>query len=198
MSDWWNKGTDIPLRDKTFCKIVNFYLFHCPCEIRTSNGHFAKVSHQGVTFREKGWVYGYVSTLTSCMKKGSSNRLVYNCLDTNCNIEEKTRKIEETTFLSDKHFEMITILKHPNMNIPSSIFYYIRNAFAHGTFSVVTVQNNKIYYFESAKNGKVKAQLRLRQETLLEWIKDFTLSPNELRKILQVEKKNNKKKRKVA
>ncbi len=177
MSDWWNKGTDIPLRDKTFCKIVNFYLFHCPCEIRTSNGHFAKVSHQGVTFREKGWIYGYVNTLTSCMKKGSSNRLVYNCLDTNCNIEEETKKIEETTPLSDKHFEMITILKHPNMNIPSSIFYYIRNAFAH---------------------GKVKAQLRLRQETLLEWIKDFTLSPNELRKILQVEKKNNKKKRKVA
>ena len=202
MSDWWNKGTDIPLEDKTFREIINFYLFNCPSEIRQRKGkksHFNKVSNRGVTLSEKGWINGYVSTLTSCMKKGASNKLVYNRFNTSYNIAEETKNIEKTSTLADKHFEMITISEHSNMNIPNSIFYYIRNAFAHGSFSVITADNTKIYYLESSKNGVVKAQMRLRQETFLKWIKDFTLSPTELRKILRAERKqNNKKKRKAA
>lgn len=202
MSDWWNKGTDIPLEDKAFREIINFYLFHCPSEIRQSKkkkSYYSRVSNQGVTLRKKSWIEGFVSTLTYFMKKGSSNKLIYNRFNTNCDIAKETKNIEKTSTLADKHFEMITISKRSDMNIPSSIFYYIRNAFAHGSFSVIAANNTKIYYLESSNKGIVKAQLRLRQETLLEWIKDFTLSPNELRKILQSERKqNNKRKRKVA
>lgn len=47
----------------------------------------------------------------------------------------------------------------------------IRNAFAHGSFSVENVDGQHIYCLESAKDGSLRARMRLREETLLEWMK---------------------------
>ena len=33
MSAWWDKGGKLPLNEENFQMIINFYLFHCPCEI---------------------------------------------------------------------------------------------------------------------------------------------------------------------
>ena len=75
-----------------------------------------------------------------------------------------------------------------------TIFYYIRNALAHGSFMV----NGDIYSFESSKDGTTKAAIRLREETLLKWIKDVSLSPEKLKKVLQSERKTTKKRERAA
>lgn len=201
MSNWWNKKTNVPLEDKNFRKIIEFYLFNCPSEIRkTKNGktQYQKVSQRSTTLRERGWRGGLINTLIANLKYGINGKLEYNVLSAKADIDQERIKIENIVSLSDEHFEMITMAERSDMNIPSSIFYYIRNALAHGTFSVVTVGNNKTYYLESGKDDKVKAQLRLREETLLKWIKDFEFSPNMLKSALQEKRKHNKKERKIA
>ena len=51
-----------------------------------------------------------------------------------------------------------------------AIYYYIRNAFAHGSFEFTDVGDRRILVLESSKDGKLKAQMRLRESTLLKMI----------------------------
>lgn len=128
------------------------------------------------------------------MKHTASGNLVYKPVDAGASVELETNNAEVSDSLSDEHFEMIVVQKRNDMCLTSSIFYYIRNALAHGSFSVVA----GTYYFESQKDGKVKARIRLREETLLEWMKCFKASPAEVKRILQSQTKNNRKRRKAA
>lgn len=203
MAEWWDKGTKIPLADANFQKIIDFYVFNCPCE--TENGSvakgtktYAKVSKRGTTLRAQGWTGGYLNTLRASMKHTSSGHLEYYSFSERTDVAIEADKVMETANLTDSHFEMITFAERSDMTKTSAIFYYVRNAFAHGSFSVLWDNNRKIYYLESAKNGRVKARIRLNENTLLKWIKDFALSPNALRNALKEEAKNNRKRKKGA
>ena len=79
------------------------------------------------------------------------------------------------------------------MSKTSAIFYYIRNALAHGSFGTTLSSGKRTYYFESAKNDIVKARIRLREETLLSWIDLFFNSPNTLKMSMKQNGNNNKK-----
>jgi len=196
MSTWWNKKKEIPY-NKSFYDILEFYLFSCPCERKNGSGkdkRYIKISNRSKTLREQGWTGGYLNTLIASMKHTTSGNLVYRPLDARASVEAETNNVEKSLSLSDEHFEMIVFCKRTDMNLTSSIFYYIRNAFAHGSFSVVA----GTYYFESQKNGKVKARIRLREKTLLEWMKCFKVSPAKLKSELQSQTKNSRKRRKAA
>lgn len=200
MDEWWKKTSSIPLDDINFQKIVDFYLFNCPCEIEKGtkkNGTktYTKVSKRASTLRMQRWTGGCLNTLLAAMKQTSSKCLEYHSFEGEKNIINETANIEKSTSMSDEHFEMIVFVKRSDMNMTSSIFYYIRNALAHGSFSVISDKTRKIYYLESAKNGVVKARIRLREETLLKWIKDFALSPSILRSEL---KKNRQSRRETS
>ena len=204
MAEWWNRQKDIPLNNKNFQKILNFYLFNCPVEtekgsVRKRTKSYSKVSKRAKTLRAQGWTGGYLNTLLSSMKKTSSGQLYYHVFGVNTDINVEVCNIQKITTLSDKHFELIAMVERSDMNKTNAIFYYIRNAFAHGSFSVLKDGEKVIYYFQSTKDNNVKALIRLREETLLKWIKDVSLSPTELRNSLtQSRKKEPKKKGKVA
>ena len=68
--------------------------------------------------------------------------------------------------------EMIFFLEREDMGDMYAIYYGIRNAFAHASFSVVKQQSEMVYYLQSAKEGVTKSAMRLRERTLLKWI-DF-------------------------
>lgn len=203
MSKWWDRGTPLPLEDTNFQKIINFYLFNCPCEIESGSVNketktYTKVSQRGITLRSKGWVKGFLNTLLASMKKTTSGHLEYHPFSVETNISIESSRIESNVGLSDMNFEMVVFVERRDMNKTSAIFYYIRNALAHGSFSVVSVGNRKIYYLESAKNSTIKARIRLNEETLLKWIKDVELSPNALRNVLKEDAKNKRKRKKEA
>lgn len=197
MPEWWDKNKKIPFHNENFVKILDFYLFHCPSEITKKKGTakiYTRVSKRAKTLRSQGWIEGYANTLIACMKRNLKNPHQYCVCNSNENIAEKTEELESSCTLSDKHFEMLVITERHDMNKASAIFYYIRNAFAHASFSVITVNNRNIYYFESKKDETVKARIRLNENTLLEWIKDFSLSPAKLKALLSDERKQKKKK----
>lgn len=201
MSEWWNKQTVIPYNDPNFQKIIEFYLFQCPCEIekkKNKKKEFIRVSNRGITLRKQGWTNGYLNTLVASMKHTTSEFLEYHHLKTDKDVDSEARRIENNSSLSDIHFEMIIMTERSDMNKTSAIFYYIRNALAHGSFSTIFDNGRTVYYFESKKVNTVRARIRLREETLLKWIKDFSLSPKKLKKILENERKQKKKNSKAA
>lgn len=197
MAEWWNKRTRIPYNDPSFQKIIDFYLFNCPCEIESkskdNSQKYNKVSKRAESLREQGWIEGKLNTLLAAMKHTKSGHLEYHIVNTSTSIENEVKRIEKESTLSDEYFEMIVITERSDMNKTGSIFYYIRNALAHGSFSYIDIDGKKIYYFECSKDNTVKAQIRLREESLLKWIKDFRMSPKKLRIALEEERKQKRK-----
>lgn len=197
MAEWWDKNRNIPLKDENFQRILDFFLFHCPSVIekgskKKGNKTCSKVSKIAETLKTQGWERGYLNTLLASMKHTSSGQLEYHIFKAGTRVDKEVKKLEENIPLKDEHFEMVAFTERTDMNKTSAIFYYVRNAFAHGSFSVITNGGRKIYYLESAKDESVKAQIRLREETLLNWIKDFTVSPNLLKKALEDGRKQRK------
>lgn len=187
MAEWWHKCEAIPLARPNFQKIIEFYLFKCPCETESgsrkkNNKVYSAVSNQSITFRNQGWIKGKLNTLRSAMiNTASSGNLQYKSFPKGAKIDILSDNMEKESHLSDQHFEMIIIAERADMSITCSIFYYIRNALAHGSFGYVTSSGKRTYYFESAKKGAINARIRLREETLLKWIEYFNYSPSELR-----------------
>lgn len=195
MKKWWFKDKEIPIQNGNFQKIVDFYLFNCPSTITRRKGKTKKrypVSQRAFSLEKYGWNGKLLQTLLATMKHPASGHLVYQTFKSNEDIEAETTNILRNSTLADPHFEMILMQERTDMNKTSSIFYYIRNAFAHGSFSVVGKGENKTYYFESSRDEKIKARIRLREQTLLNWIQDVQLSPDALRKALE---QNSKKKK---
>ena len=156
MAEWWNKGTSIPLDDANFQQIINFYVFNCPCEtekgsVGKGTKTYTKVSKRATTLRAKGWTKGFLNTLFATMKKTVSGHLEYHTFAEGTDVEIEANKVEMNSSFSDSHFEMLIMAERSDMNKTSSVFYYIRNAFAHGSFSVVSDNNRKIYYLESGR-----------------------------------------------
>lgn len=200
MAEWWDKNQKIPWNDKNFQKILEFYLFNCPSETEKGKKNkgtlrYEKVSQRAKTLRQQGWTDGYLNSLFASMKHTTSGKLVYEKYKSQDNIVDKCVEIEKNSSLTDEHFEMIVFQERSDMSLTGSVFYYIRNAFAHGSFSIVGSGEKRTYYLESAKDDKVKARIRLRETTLLQWIDDFNLSPQVLKMAL-LEKRNIRKKQK--
>lgn len=197
MANWIKCDGKVPLENKNFQRILNFYLFLCPCEIKKGkkdNETYLCVSARVNTLRQRGWTGGHLNTLLAAMKDTTSKQLTYSHVPTQRDILFEIKSIERNSKLSDPNFEMIVITDRSDMSLTSSIFYYIRNAFAHGSFIV----DGDVYSFESSKDGTIKAAMRLRETTLLKWINDISLSPEKLKKALRSERKTAKKGKQVA
>ena len=197
MAEWWNKNKSLPLENVNFQTILDFYLFHCPSETvkgskKKGTKTYQKVSQRATSLRMQGWIAGHLNTLLSSMKHTTSGHLEYCTFNVDAKIEKEVKILEKDTSMRNKHFEMIVFMERSDMSKTSAIFYYIRNAFAHGSFSIVNANGKKVYYLESDKDGIVKAQIRLREETLLNWIKTFRLSPAALKKALEDGRKQRK------
>lgn len=197
MSNWWKKKEeDVPFTVGEFNRLLEFYLFMCPVEIesgskKNGNRQHSPVSSRGVTLRQKGWTGSKLNILLSQMKHTHTKQLTYLVCPTGSSIEDEVKMIERNSLLSDKEFEMIVFTKRSDMSITASIFYYIRNALAHGSFSVT----NGIYYFESSKKGTVFAQIRLREQTLMKWIYLFNSTVDEISSSNKVQRRKRKSQR---
>lgn len=165
-TEWWNREIGIPFSSDSFTTIIEFFLFNCPVEY--SNG--TKVCVRAKTFRDYGYDSGALNSLLANMKKGNGYPIIYNPIGSTERVEDVYYKIFDNTNYSDPNIEFLIFRHTDDLGKTKSIFYAIRNAFAHGSFSVV-FQNNRTYYLlENCHNGTIKARMRLREETLLKWI----------------------------
>lgn len=187
MSQWWKKGVSFPNGDKNFLKIIEFFLFECPVVFPKSK---KRVSQRAKSLEEHGWQGDTLRLLLTNMKNNASNHLIYSKGKAeDFDVVKQTENCENTTSLSDRHFEMMYFIVHNELKETRTIFYYIRNAFAHGSFSVYSNNDDPIYYLENMNKGKVYGRFRLKEKTLLKWINLFNSTPEKL-------KSKNKKKRK--
>ena len=146
--------------------ILDFYLFNCPCVMKNQNKdkndkekEKTPVSQRGYSFGKYGFTAGKITSLLHSMKKDLANQ-VYSC---------KREVNSDEISSANKSEEFIFYIPHDRMSKTESIYYMIRNAFAHGSFNI----KNGVYYLVSKKKNKYKAIMKLKETTLLKWIKEI-------------------------
>ena len=148
----------IPIEDPSFQKIVCFYLFECPARFyhrdgKDENGKpiysFSRVSHLGRTLSERGIEGGKVNSLRAAMLRVAGKHFSF-AADPNLTVPDA----EEYIVIKRTEFKT------------EGIFYFIRNALAHGEF----VLSNGYYILENHKNTKLMGKAKVHQDTLLKWI----------------------------
>ena len=155
-------GNTIPsLSSSNFQKILKFYLLECP--VKTDRG---RVAQRGLIFEQRGFQKHKLTLLLTAMKKMLFGNII---VFKTSNGDNRTVESElERSGIANK--PEFVVVRATNTTNTEAIFYCIRNAMAHGTFSVSTRQNDIFYHFESHKDGKLRGRVCLNEETLLQWI----------------------------
>lgn len=170
MADFYNPHTKLPYSNKNFLRILDFYLFHCPVTTKSTikkEAVYKKVSQRAITFEEKGWVGGRLTALHNEMLKHIEHKDVNSAEEVASAWEELERTSTNRDFYCDRVVYCNTIGK------TKSLYYTIRNAFAHGSFEILNVKGKYIYFFETEKNGEMRSKIRLKEKTLLSWLTLF-------------------------
>lgn len=153
--------------DDELFRIVTFFVFHSPCPM---------LSSMGKELAEYGWNTPWRKPyyLNRHLRQASTN---YNLLFSAASYDRMSDACEKANLLdnfpSDLHTERISIydIKH---NQFMSVFYHLRNAFAHCRMNIVDVDGECTFILEDVlkdkEKYKVTARMILRKSTLLRWI----------------------------
>lgn len=148
----------MPIEDHSFQSYIMAFVFNCPSAIVISKKkekpkHFIPISTRNCSFRARGITGTLLTTMTAQIKK----RIEF------YKKAEKSQKIEDL-FDSNVYNEKIVFRENNQMSDAEAVFYYIRNAFAHGSFEYIP--EKKMYKLESKKGDTVKARMIINESTL--------------------------------
>jgi len=189
---WWNKNQEVPLSDEAFQSIIRSLLFNCPVCVRKTEKigdsrkkkiQYKPVSARDASFKRHGITGNALLTVLAQIRRPLARMNTYKVLKPSESITENVERIIQSTSLTDSMFEMMVYHTRSDMPDTEAIYYYIRNAFAHGSFEVCNWNNDRLYLLESNKDGTIKAQMRLREKTLLGYAKLAQLSLGEIRQL---------------
>lgn len=167
--DWIRWIAPEHFNDQDLFKIVIFFVFHSPC---------SNLSSMGKTLDEYGWSAPWRKPyyLNKQLRQASLYELVFYSAKGYNEMDVALEKADlKETFPSDFSRERICIYDNQG-NQFLSVFYHIRNAFAHCRLNMVDVDGDCVFIFEDVqpkKNSnqlKVSARMILRKSTLLKWI----------------------------
>ncbi len=196
--NWWNKDKQVPIDNKNFQKIINDLLFLCPSSIRhnreNKSVYYLPVSARAKTFRDRKITGDLLRTILSNIKKDFNYNERYCVVDSKVFIDEKMNEVVSRETLSDPNFEVIIMRKRNDMSDTESLYYYLRNSLAHGSFEYVPQDGRRDAYYLIECNNKdvITAQMRLKEKTLLKLARLSNLSSKEI-KDMQGRNKNKKK-----
>ena len=152
-------------------RIVIFFVFHSPCPELSSRGKLLPEYNWPTPWRKPFY-------LNRHLKRASSNQKLLFSAATYDKMDDALEKANLlTAFPSDFSTERICI--YDNMhNQFLSVFYHLRNAFAHCRLNMVDINGECVFVLEDiikeTRNGtntyKVTARMILRKSTLLRWI----------------------------
>jgi hypothetical protein len=159
---WIKKISPATLANKDFARIIQFYLFCCPCES----------SAMSVTLAEYGWSNPWVKPyyLTQQLKDASTNLNSYYPANT---YDDMKQALEKAGFLNDfpntLSKEAASFYDSQN-NQTLSLLKHIRNAFAHGRFALFNVNGDVFAFEDKNSSGKISSRIIIKMSTLLKWI----------------------------
>ena len=172
---------------------MTFFVFDCPSSIKTGGGKkkngvqkpvcYTNVSSRASTFRTRGINKSLLSTIIAEIRRPIAKIGSYAALTASESVEERVRQICSNTNLSDQKFDLLVFKKRSDMSDAEAVYYYIRNAFAHGSFDVQGTQESLVYHLESKKKDTICAQMRLKEKTLMRYIKLARLKPDDIRSL---------------
>ncbi len=207
--NWWNNKKDLPLINENFIAILDGLLFNCPTSIRSrvtvgigedgkkkTKTIISPVSARANTFRKRGIKGQYLTAILYEIRKPLIANNAYYVVDKSHNVEVQMKHIIKTTALSDPNFDVIVMLKRDRNEMPETeaIYYYIRNALAHGSFEFVSQRNDveAYYLLESKQKNTVKAQMRLKESTMLKLVALSKMTPIDIKHHQKAHKNNPK------
>ena len=165
----WVKDNNIFFEDERFIRIIKFFVVHCPCN---------DVSAKQISLSDYGWSNPWSKPyyLNKQLKEVANKDLLL-CVASNYdNMEKELHNAAlYPMFPSDLSNERICIYDCKK-NQFMSIFYHIRNAFAHGRFDFRILNDEEYYILEdvqprkNTRELKVSARMILKKSTLIKWI----------------------------
>lgn len=155
--------------DKDLIRIVTFFVFHSPCK---------ELSSMSKSLEEYGWATPWRKPIhlnKQLKQKATNHQLLFSAQNYDA-LETALGKANlKDNFPSDIKTERICI--YDNMkNQFLSVFYHLRNAFAHCRLNMVDVDGECVFILEDMvhekkqKRYKLSARMILRKNTLLKWI----------------------------
>ena len=191
---WIHTGKSIPIDSKNFQNIIYDLLFLCPVCIRSTKKRakteFKPVSVQKCDFHSRHIAGNLLTTILADIRRPIAKIGGYASIDSKGDVVGTVNSIICSSTNSDSDFEILVYKKRSNMSESEAIFYYIRNAFAHGSFEYVS--EKQLYKLESKKDTDVKAQMRLKESTLLRYCQLARMDVKEITKLQRRKAKSRK------
>ncbi len=166
---WLERIAPDRFNDVDLFRIVVFFVFHSPC---------ASQSSMSISLSEYGWDKPWKKPyyLNKQLRQAASN---YDLLFSSKGYNEMETALEKAdlkeSFPSDFSRERICAVDNQK-NQFMSVFYHIRNAFAHGRLNMVDVDGDCVFILEDVQPNKkeeklkVSARMIIKKSTLLRWI----------------------------
>lgn len=176
---WISTKGSVDYRSKDFTDFFYHFVILCPAFHRIYNSKtkvvaFKNVSVRDCSFRDRGIEKGLVLTILSQIRKITPD--TFFMLTENGSVEEKVEEIEK----SRGDCELMVFKQQDRMSDTCSIYYYIRNAFAHGSFEIRQSGRREMYLLESAKDMNVKCRIRLSKQNLKKIMLYALMTPQEI------------------
>ena len=189
---WWKTSRTIPYSDGKFQAIICGFVFECPAcnrfftKLENSSKkemQYKPVSARHVSFKARGITGHFLTTILAQIRKPLMRSNTYAVVKPGESVEQTVKAIIKNSSCSDDNFELIVYQTRTDMPDSEAVYFYIRNAFAHGAFEIINNEGTRIFLLESKKNDVVKAQMRLREGTLIRYIEFANLTKDEIRNL---------------
>lgn len=178
---WCNYNNPISYKNNTLFEVIDFFVFHCPASVRScvqdgtwSNGKkkrktvYKDVSARRCSFHKRGISGSLLLTILAEIRRPVVKSGLYQVIKSDVDAAATTNSLLQNRTGSDQWPDLIVFHTRPDMPDSEAVFYYIRNALAHGSFEIINDSHGKaIYRFECQKDNVTKAQIQLKEKTLL-------------------------------
>lgn len=163
---WIDRDSISKFKDANFRKIIDFFIFLNPCKDLCTRADFSVFYKWSAP-----WKKPY--KLNKQLKHNSTNYKLLFSAKTYGDIENALEKANlKDNFPNDITSERICFYNNHKAQF-MSVFYHIRNSFAHSRFCIKEDGDDWIFVFEDVVGKKVKkvsARIILKKSTLLKWI----------------------------
>ena len=161
--NWCNCNGPISYESSRLIEAIDFFVLHCPASNRSyvkdgtwpdgkkkRNKIYKDVSARDCSFHRNGITGNLLSTILAEIRRPIAKQGLFQIIKTDADVAMTTSALLNGRTGNDQWPDLIVIHTRSDMPDSESIYYYIRNAFAHGSFEIV--RDNKkqpVYRFES-------------------------------------------------